>query len=405
MERKWECRDFDVLFSRSGDGYRAQVVGSPAGEGQSSSFGPIALAGELADFGAQAGRLRPGRVSADVMTAAAKQAGGLLFDSVFADGVGDCLRRSADQARDTGTVLRIRLRLSDVPELAGLPWELLYDRGNDWFLALSGITPVVRYVHLPFSPRPVRVALPLRILVLRSQPAGSPPLGLAAERAQADAALADLAEAGLVAITELSAPTLGELRRALARDTFHVLHYMGHGQFGGSGGVLLFTGPRGEAMPVTARDLAVMLADHVSLRLAVLNACETGCADPGDPFAGVADALVRRSIPAVIAMQFPVRDKAAIEFTSALYGALAAGFPVDAAVTETRKAIYALGAVEWAAPVLYLRAGQASLFEIAQDEPPVPDAAGGVPASGVVISGDNTGIVSTGANSMNVQLR
>ena len=55
-----------------------------------------------------------------------------------------------------------------------------------------------------------------------------------------------------------------------------------------------------------------MLRDHTSLRLAVLNACEAGRTDPVDPFGGVADTLVRRGIPAVIAMQFEVSDKAAM---------------------------------------------------------------------------------------------
>jgi len=119
-------------------------------------------------------------------------------------------------------------------------------------------------------------------------------------------------------------------------------------------------------MPVTGEQLSVMLRDHTSLRLAVLNACEAGRIDPADPFGGIADTLVRRGIPAVIAMQFEISDTAAIEFAPALYGALAAGRPVDAAVAEARKAIYAVSPVEWATPVLHLRAGNAHLFDITQ---------------------------------------
>jgi hypothetical protein len=94
------------------------------------------------------------------------------------------MRRSVDHADGISAAPRIRLRLAGVPELAGLPWELLYDRSDDWFLALSGSTPVVRYVQLPARPRPVEVSLPLRVLVIRSEPADYPSLNLDAEWAQ-----------------------------------------------------------------------------------------------------------------------------------------------------------------------------------------------------------------------------
>src|ERR1022692_3096542 len=107
---------------------------------------------------------------------------------------------------------------------------------------------------------------------------------------------------------------------------------MGHGGFDPQkGGVLLFTDHAGRGAPVTGESLGVMLRDHTSLRLVILNACEAGRTDPADPFAGVADSLVRRGIPAVIAMQFEISDTAAIEFAPALYGALAAGLPIDGA--------------------------------------------------------------------------
>jgi tetratricopeptide (TPR) repeat protein len=363
--------DLDLLFGRSGTGYQAQILRSPAGDGQTVTFARPFTDLELENFVLKVGRFkaRTRRVDAPPV-AAAKLFGGQLFDAVFTGAVGECLRRSLDHARDGQSTLRIRLRLADCPELADLPWELLYDRSDDWFLALSDRTPIVRYVQLPVQPRSVDVTLPLRILVIRSEPLDYPPLDLAAEWAQVMEALSPLTDAGLLAFTELAAPTLGELRRALLRDTFHVLHYMGHGGFDQErGGVLLFTGRAGRGLPVTAADLGVLLRDHTSLSLAVLNACEAGRTDPADPFAGVADTLVRRGIPAVIAMQFEVSDEAAIEFAPALYGALASGRPVDAAVAEARKAIYTVSPLEWVTPVLYLRADNAQLFDISQHTP------------------------------------
>ena len=364
--------DLDVLFGRAGEGYHAVITRSPAGDGQSVMFGRLLTDLELENFVLKVGRFRSRtrRIEA-APVAAAKQVGGRLFEAVFTGVTGECLRRSLDRAREEQATLRIRLRLSGCPELADLPWELLYDRSDDWFLALSDRTPVVRYVQLPDPPRAVPVTLLLRILVIRSEPADYPSLNLAAEWTHVRAALGELADAGSLAFTELAAPTLSELRRALLRETFHVVHYMGHGGFDAErGGMLLFTDRAGRGVPVTGADLGVMLHDHTSLRLAVLNACEAGRTDPADPFAGVADTLVRRGIPAVVAMQFEVSDDAAVEFAPALYGALAAGRLIDAAVAEARKAMYTVSALEWATPVLYLRADDARLFDISQQTAP-----------------------------------
>ena len=367
--------DFDVLLGQSDGGYRAQIVRSPAGDGQWVTFAAPFTDLELENFVLKVGRFRARTRRIDAApVAAAKQVGGRLFDAIFSGAVADCLRRSMDQAGNQDATLRIRLRLSNCPELANMPWELLYDRSDDWFLALSDRSPVVRYVQLPQQPRAVHVKLPLRVLVIRSEPVDYPPLDLAAEWARVAAALSDLTDAGTLAFTELAAPTLGELRGALLRDSFHVLHYMGHGAFDAQrGGILLFTDRSGRGVPVSGADLGVMLRDHTSMRVAVLNACEGARTDPADPFAGVADTLVRRGIPAVIAMQFEVSDEAAIEFAPALYGALAAGRPVDAAVTEARKAIYTVSPLEWATPVLYLRADNAQLFDLIKPTPASAD--------------------------------
>jgi len=377
-----------VLFSRAGEGYQAVITRSPAGDGQSVTFGRPLTDLELENFVLKVGRFRSRtrRIEA-APVAAAKQVGARLFDAVFSGVTGECLRRSSDRAQEQRATLRIRLRLSSCPELADLPWELLYDREDDWFLALSDRTPVVRYVQLPDHPRAVPTTLPLRILVVRSEPDDYPSLDLASEWAQIAAALGELAEAGQLAITELRAPTLGELRRPLVRDAFHVLHYMGHGAFDAErGGVLLFADRSGRGVPVTSGDLGVMLHDHTSLRLVVLNACEAGRTDPADPFAGVADTLVRRGIPAVIAMQFEVSDDAAVEFAPALYGALAAGRSVDAAVAEGRKAMYTISPLEWATPVLYLRAEDAHLFDIVERK---PSTVSGLGAAAHADEGDN----------------
>ena len=371
--------DLDLLLTRTGGGFEARIVRSPVGDGQAAAFGPLFSDLEVENFELKVsrGRTRTRRVDAGPV-ADVKRFGGRLFDAVFAGETRECLRRSQDFARDHQAALRVRLRLADCPELANLPWEFLYDASEDAFLALSVATPVVRYLQLPDPPRAVSVTLPLQVLVIRSEPADLPELRLDEEWAQVTSSMQELIDTGAVAFTSLARPSLSELRRVLMRGQFHVLHYMGHGSFDAeSGGLLYFTGPDQRAVAVSATDLGVMMRDHLSMRLAVLNACEGARTDPDDPFAGVAETLVRRGVPAVVAMQFEFTDQAAVEFAPALYGALAAGLPVDAAVTEARKAVYAVSQVEWATPVLHMRAQDATLFTVAESRPSPAGAAAG----------------------------
>ena len=76
------------------------------------------------------------------------------------------------------------------------------------------------------------------------------------------------------------------------------------------------------ADPVSGETLVTLLKDLTSLRLVFLNACETARAareDGLDPFAGVATALVRAGLPAVVAMQRPISDAASIAFSRAVH--------------------------------------------------------------------------------------
>ena len=91
-----------------------------------------------------------------------------------------------------------------------------------------------------------------------------------------------------------------------------------------------------------------------------------------DPFAGTAQSLVQQGIPAVIAMQFEVPDETAILFAHEFYGAIADGYPVDTALAEARKAIFARGdGLDWGTPVLHMRAPDGRIFDLAGVPRPV----------------------------------
>ncbi len=64
------------------------------------------------------------------------------------------------------------------------------------------------------------------------------------------------------------------------------------------------------------KQLGVLLAEHLSLRLVFLNACKGEQSLSNTAFSGTAQYLVRQNLPAMIAMQFSVSDKSASNINS-----------------------------------------------------------------------------------------
>lgn len=338
-----EYLNFDLQIERAEGGYRAQVLASPAGEARAPLL-------PLAGFDAPAGP---------------EHVGGALFDAVFHDEVLACLRRSMDEAARRSLGLRIRLRLSTVPDLAGLPWEYLFDRSRDSFLALSRETPLVRYLDLPEPPRDIEGQRRLRVLAVIASPQDYPALNVEHEWATLRQALRDLEERGLVTVERLAEPSLEALQRQLQVHEYHILHFLGHGGFDpeANDSVLILQGQDGRGQVVSGQDFSTLLRDQRSLRLALLNACHGAEASAQDAYTGVAQRLVRGGVPAVIAMRTAISDQAAVAFASNFYAALANGAAVDTALAEARKALFTgCCAEEWGTPVLYMRAADGDLW-------------------------------------------
>ena len=210
------------------------------------------------------------------------------------------------------------------------------------------------------------------MLVVVASPPDLVQLDAEAESALLRDALADLESRNLVRVDVCQNGTLAELQRRLRRQDYHVFHFIGHGGYDPEGevGLLAFEGSDGRAQQVQADHVAMLLHDHRTLRLAVLNSCEGARGGRLDPYAGTAQTLVRLGVPAVVAMQFEITDDAAVLFSQTLYESIADGFPVDAAVAQARKAIRNDGnAVEWATPVLYLRAPDGHIFDVTTPGP------------------------------------
>ena len=369
--------DFDLQIEPAGEKFRVRLLNAPTGQATTEFVLPFTEI-EVANFLSRIGQVRRTmrRVDAPELQAA-KEFGGKLFGAIFSGEMIAQLRGSMEQASDKDHGLRIRLRLTDVPSLADLPWEFLYDANQNHFLTTSTETPVVRFLDLPQRIAPLRVALPLRVLVMIASPRNLKRLDTEGEWARLQESLGDLVSAGQLVIERLPAATLDALRLRARGAPFHVFHFIGHGGFdeAAQDGVLQFEDESGMSYPVRGEMLGMQLHDHRSLRLAVLNACEGARSSRQDPFSGVAQSLLQQRVPAVIAMQFEISDAAAKVFALEFYRAVAEGNPVDAAVCESRKALFKEEfGQEWATPVLYMRSQEGQLFELqAVVAPPFPD--------------------------------
>lgn len=359
-------QNFDLTVQRDGEDYRVRIESA---SGQASGRFAVPFSDiELENFilTTTPGRRGVRRVDTPDV-AAAKRFGERLFTSIFTGDVLGRLMSALNDVSHSEERLRLRLRLTEVPELADLPWEYLYNAPVNRFLALDEDTALVRYLDLPERVRPVKVQFPLRVLVVISNPNDYARLDVEREWENLKEALGELEQAGLVVLDLLEDATMPALRKQLAKAEYNIFHFIGHGVFDRQGeeGVVVLKDENGRGRFVSGQQLGWLMHNHKSLALAVLNACEGARGDRADAFTGTAQNLVQQGIPAVVAMQREITDDAAKTFAHAFYTSIAAGRPVESSLTETRLAIFAEGhGLEWATPVLYMRSQDGRIFDL-----------------------------------------
>jgi formylglycine-generating enzyme required for sulfatase activity len=374
-----EYLDFDLEIGL-GDGrtYPVVVLDSPSGEARGVMNWPYDEINlrlhlvQLENVLLRSATTRRVASSEDEQTV--EKFGSNLFNALFDDSVRNRFEVSLERARMQGKGLRIKLRIL-APELAALPWEFLYDLNRSEYLCFSRQTPIVRYPSLPISVQPLEITPPLRILGMVASPRDLASLDVRSEKERLSQPLKILQDAGLVELHWLEGQTWRDLQRAMRQGPWHVFHFIGHGGFDSQReeGFLALCDEEGNRFDLRATQLARLIADHSPLRLVVLNACEGGRSSQDDIFSSSASILLRGGVPAVLAMQYAITDRAAVEFARTFYEALADGIPVDTAVAEGRLAISLAFAdtIEWGTPVLYLRAEDGVLFDVHKTNQPV----------------------------------
>ena len=290
--------------------------------------------------------------------------GSALFEAIMTDDVRVLFGASYQRAREQESDLRLVLKVQP-PELARLPWEFLFDAGREEYLSLRW--PLVRYPLVMEPVRALTVNPPLRILGMVAMPSDRGALDVKEEQRRLREAVAELERDDLVQLSWVRGQTWRDLQESMDAATWHVLHFIGHGGFDPvtDEGVIALADERSRTQLLGATALHLLLCDHPSLRMVVLNACETGRASTLGAFSSTAGALIRGGVPAVVAMQFQISDRGAIEFARSLYQGIAGQRPVDVSIMRARRAMhFDHKSLEWGIPVLYLRSPDGILFDL-----------------------------------------
>ncbi|MCS7221143.1 MAG: CHAT domain-containing protein [Anaerolineae bacterium] len=319
-------------------------------------------------------------------TAFLHQVGSALYRALFRDEIAH-LWTIAQAELEAGRVPGVRIRLAvDPPAIAALPWELLYDEQRQRSIACHPQHPLIRAIgRVGQTPpwRDISLTLPLRALFVAPQEAN---LDWTRELSMVQNALARLdGQAELRPLT--GEVTLARFSDVLGEWRPHVVHFVTHGDFDGLYGWLMFSPSEGDSGAGWTRSdqLRTLLdARGESVRLVILGVCQSARVflweldrdvqrfsdTPREPLYGLGPALIQAGVPAVIGMQFEIREEAALLFTHALYRGLLEPRrlgQIDAAVAEARAELKAQWPDQpaYAAPVLFLNAPHGQLFKSA----------------------------------------
>lgn len=316
-----------------------------------------------------------------------------LYDALFHGMLRDSWLTAQGIAQHRREPLRLRLGLKD-KRLQQVPWEIL--RVNNRTLAtgtdltFSRYQPGVGAHTLGLDHSLSEVSTYLKVLMVVASPDDQERLELRQEVQHLQAELQPegqgnrdwLAESdwsngnGLnrsagrdrnlsVQVTLLEQPGRAELTQALEQGSYQILHYAGHSNLGETGGDLyLVSRQTGLTECLSGEDLAGLLVNN-GIHLAVFNSCRSAYADHDHPEArwreqNLAQALVNRGVPSVIAMAERIPDNVAITFTQLLYRNLRQGFPIDLSLNRTRQGLmsaYGSDQFYWALPILYMHLG------------------------------------------------
>lgn len=284
-----------------------------------------------------------------------------LYSALFQGTIRDSWIAAQGIAQNQQDILRLRLGLKD-DRVPRLPWEVMNagDRplatGTDVVFSRYQVGGVTAYLGGGSTGQP------LRILMVLSAPTDQDQLQLHDEAAYLRAELArdrSSSQGPEIELTILEQPGREQLTQDLEQGNYDIFHYAGHSGWGRAGGDLYLVNSRtGLTEALSGEDLAGLLVNN-GVRMAVLNSCRGGLAatSQGSSLDNLADALLRRGVPAILAMAERIPDDVALSLSRLFYRNLKQGYPIDLSLNRARQGLissYGSQQLYWALPILYL---------------------------------------------------
>jgi hypothetical protein len=300
------------------------------------------------------------------------------------------------QARVPSGAQRWLVIASDVPDVLNLPWELLRLPGGDFL----GFDPRFSVRRLPWPDRSLAafdgplLPRPLRILFMACAPQDQALLDYEREE---ESLLRSIAGVGPnVAYDSGDLGTFEELRQRVNEFQPHIVHLSGHGivarqcpdcgrlnapgntACGGREcaaslvgmpalGYFAFEDERGRSDMRSSVEIRQELFGGSGVQCVFVSGCQSGKAPPVAALGGICQGLVGDEVPLAIGWAASVADDTATQFAHTFYNTLAAGRPVDRALTQARQAMRRTcqerGDPSWTLPVLYAATTQGLIFD------------------------------------------
>lgn len=180
----------------------------------------------------------------------------------------------------------------------------------------------------------------INILLVFASPRGADPLRLGAEDRVIRECIERSALRDRIKLDILHASTIHDVRRAMLKKDYDVVHFSGHG----TGHELVFEDTRGRPQVVPPEALAEFLSSYSPpISCVVLNACDSIA--QGE--------LLSLGIPYAVGFRGSITDEAALEFSRGFYDALAAGKDVEDAFREGSLCVKLTGLTGDFEPVLF----------------------------------------------------
>ena len=270
---------------------------------------------------------------------------------------------------------RVLAIASETPSILNLPWELLRHEGQ--FLGRDLRYSIRRLPRADGTLSPVAGELPprpLRILFVACAPTDQDTLDYEREEA---ALLGAIAAAGSnVAFDSGDLGTFEELRDRIDAFRPHVVHLTGHGVVRDGLGYFAFENEQGRTDLRSSTQIRNELFAGSGVQCAFISGCQSGKTPPVAAIGGVCQGLVSSDVPLAIGWAASIADDSATSFAAVFYKTLAAGQPLDRALTQARQALAQgcdqRGDPSWTLPVLYAASAQRQVFDTSPRRPAEP---------------------------------